>query len=446
MSIGITKQRTKKTVFLILIFAIMIRLFTFIVILVRDSTLWVEASSLLPRGINPYKTDIDFFYKYPPLFYYLISFFGVVTNFTYLGPKLMVFVFDILNIGIIFFIGKKLKNESFGLKIMSIYALNPVIILQFYADTNEFVTLFFTLLAIYFLIDKKILFTAISLALGITFKLYPIFFLIPITIYLYRNLEKKSFQRLALFYFYLLFSILILVLPFLILSPLAFIEKSLIHASRMNKGNSLTELLPSLLYLYKPVINIFGITFSFQFLIQIGILGLSFVFFLVSQKKFDFYNLLIAIVLISYILPLINYQIQLKYIFLIPFPFILLIIYSRSYKFEELELYKIFLLDLISFSLLILIYIFLYPPLGNLINPSMRDEKIPLLMIIWIIDTCLIIINDYLRKEGDFMIYILGILPFMVYYFILNFIGAILCFILLVVNVSYFIAKYWQKW
>ena len=57
----------------IFIFALVIRLFTFFVVFIGDSLYWVEMSSFLYRGVNPYETDVEFFYKYPPLFAEVLS-------------------------------------------------------------------------------------------------------------------------------------------------------------------------------------------------------------------------------------------------------------------------------------------------------------------------------------------------------------------------------------
>ncbi|MGQ4872944.1 MAG: hypothetical protein ACP6IY_02610 [Promethearchaeia archaeon] len=432
-----------KQFMIILFFAIIIRLFTFFLVLVGDTILWMEASSFLIEGINPYEREEDFFYKYPPLFYYILTFFGLLTNYSYLGPKLMIFFFDILNIFIIYKIGLELKGKVLGTNITLFYALNPVIILQFFGDTNEFVSLFFSLLSIYFLIKEKIIFSSISLSLGIGFKLYPIFFLIPITLYIYRNWPNRI-KKLFIYYIIIIIIIFLICLPFLIISPEIFLKRFFIHTSRMNLGNSLTSIIPELLYFYRPAFIIFGITFSYQFIIQVCVLMFIFLFFFfLSEKNFNIYNFFTVCVIISLVLPLINYQIQFKYFFLLSYPFLLILIYNNMKTIKEMEIYLFFFLNCISIIFYLIIYIILYPPISNLINPYETNEKIQLIILFCIIDVIFYTINDYRYKdEGDYKIYLLNFFPLLSFYFINNYIGGIFTMILICINIFYVYFKY----
>jgi 4-amino-4-deoxy-L-arabinose transferase-like glycosyltransferase len=446
-------NRKKKSIYLnhrfffnILIFAIVIRLFTLFVVFINDSVLWVEASTLLFNGINPYETNVDFFLKYPPLFYYLISFFGLLSNFSYLGPKLMVFGFDILNILIIYKMGVKIRNKNFALISVVYYSFNPNIILQFYYDVNEFVTLFLTLLAIYLIVTEKYKLSSISLSLGIAFKIYPVFFLIPITIYMYRNLQKKRIFNLLIYYILILLTLLLISLPFLLISPNDFIQNLLIHTSRRNLGDSIIERIPELLVLYNSAFEVFGISFSYQFIIQICVLSSIFIFFLLAKKTFNLHDLFTVIVIISFVLPLVNYQIQLKYTNLIGFPFLIFIMYRKMRMIKEIKVYIFFLLNLFIIIAFFLIFIFLVPPIGNLITIEYTITKGMLIVVFWIIGYIIYIFINYKDKNyGDFKVYILIVLPFITYNLFDNVLGVIFSITIILFDIFYVFYKYWYK-
>ncbi len=435
-----------KPFILIILFAITIRFFAFFVIFLGDNFRWVEMSSLLINGINPYETNIEFFYKYPPLFHFFINFFGVMSNFTYIGPKLMVFCFDILNLIIIYLMGIKLKSRVLGTNAAIFYAFNPSVILQFNNEVNEIVTLFFSLLAIYFLISNRFVFSSISLSLGIGFKLYPIFFLIPILIYIYKNSTEKKIRNIFWYCTCIIIIFIGLSLPFLLISPDIFIYRFFIHSSRLNLGDSLTEQIPAILWLYNPAFEIFGFAFSYQFLIQMIIMLALFLFFFLSKKNFNIHDLLTSIVIISFILPLINYQIQLKYSNLIAFPFLLFIIYKDMKIIKENEIYLLYLVNLFFSLLFFLLMIFIFPPIDNLISYDFLMEKGGLSILFWLISSLIFIINDYRHhKEGDYKLFILIILPFIIYNLFNNWLGAIITIFLVVVGMLYIFKSYWFK-
>jgi len=413
---------------------------------VQDSLYWVEMSSFLIRGINPYETEIEFYYKYPPLFHYLINLFGILSDFSYIGPKLMIFCFDIINIIIIYKIGLKLKDDVLGANAALFYAFNPIIILQFYHDVNEFVTLCFTLLAIYFLISNKLTLSSISLALGIAFKLYPVFFLIPITIFIIKNSGDKKLKNIIFYYISIILTFVLVCVPFLIISPEVFIEKLFIHTSRMNLGDSITERIPELLILFKPAFEIFGISFSYQFIIQLLVLLFIFLFFFFSKEDFNVHDLFTVMVIISLVLPLINYQIQLKYTYLIAFPFLLFIIYKNKSTFKESELYYLYFINFISFLLFLLLLILFYPSLEILLSYELLVIKGKFYVIFWISSFILFIINEYRHHEqGDYKAHILCLLPFITYNLIADVIGVIITLSIIMITIFYIFYRYWFK-
>jgi len=437
-----------KKFLLILFFAISIRIFSFLVVLVMDSMYWVEMSSFLFNGINPYETSTEFFYKYPPLFHYLINIFGFISDFSYVGPKLMVLSFDILNIIVIYKLGIALKGKTLGENVALLYSLNPLIILQNFHDVNEFITLFFTLLCIYFLLTERYAISAIFLSLGIAFKIYPIFLLIPITLYLYKNAQdiKLRFRRLALYFSIVFLTMVIISLPFLVVSPGSFIQKFLIHTSRLNRGDSLTDRLPELLIMYETAFEIFNISISYQFILQAIILILVFSIPFFLKKEFNIYDLFLIWIFIALLLPLINYQIQLKYTNLIAFPFLLLIMCNRMKSCSEGEIYFLYFMNFIPTIIFFLLYVLFFPPIDNLLSVENLVEKGMFFGGIFIICYMIFILNEYYhRKYRDYIIPILNILPFIIHNFIQNYWGDIIALTIIFCNIIYTYNKYWNK-
>jgi len=438
----------KKVFYICIIFGMFLRLTTFFFILDIDIVFHTEMSRFLADGKNPYTSDLEYYYKYPPLSYYLYSIFGILTNFSYSGPKLLLFTADIINIYLIYKIGLTIKNAKLGAISALNYTLNPLVLAQFFHDVNEIASLTFTLLAIYFLLINRRILSAVSLTLGIGFKLYPLFFLIPITLYIYKNItEKKVFNVFK--YYIIIFAVFLLIcLPFLILSPQIFIERLFLHSSRRNLGFNIIYHLENLEFLYNSAFTIFNINFSYQFLIQVVILGVIFLFFFFSSKDFNIKDLFIVMVLISFVLPLINFQIQFKYTYLIAFPFMIYIINQKSKNISEIEFYYLFLINFFAIVIFLLIIILQNDSFDLLISPeySYIIQKESIFMSIFLISFLIFLIYEERRKDGgDPLLHLTATLPFIIYSIYYNSSGAIIAYLFCLLNVLYFIFRYQIK-
>jgi hypothetical protein len=73
----------------------------------------------------------------------------------------------------------------------------------------------FSLLSLYFLINKKITLSAGCLVLGLFSKLYPAMFLLPITVYFIRSKTVSKYKTLGKFYFVFIAGLMLFVLPFM---------------------------------------------------------------------------------------------------------------------------------------------------------------------------------------------------------------------------------------
>ncbi len=432
----------------ILILGILVRIITFFFIFVVDITYFVKASTFLVNGVNPYETNSDFFCKYPPFFYYLITLFGLLTTFSYFGPKLMVVCFDSLNIIIIYKLGGILKDRNLGLNISILYAFNPIIIVSIYHDVNEFITLFFTLVSVYYLILKKNIISSIFLALGIGFKLYPAFFLIPITAFIYKNStnSQKGVINVFLYYIIIFLTLFFISLPFLFFSPVKSIECFLIHTNRRNLGYSLVEIFPYLTIFYDIKVSIFNFSVSLQFIIQVAIFLSIFAFLLVGFKKFSITDLFGVMVIITVLLSLLTYQIQNKYTNLMSFPFLLFILYKDRRSILKSETIFRFLNVLLPVLVFIFIFLLIYPPIGNLIQMDLLFERGFIYTIFWLVSFFIFIFYEIkLKNEGEYKIHLLNVLPMIAFLVINNIFGAIIIILMLVGNVFYTINKFWFK-
>ncbi len=73
----------------------------------------------------------------------------------------------------------------------------------------------FSLFSLYFLINKKIKLSAMSLVFGVFSKLYPAMFLLPITFFFIRSNSTDKLKNLAKFYLIFIIGLMLLILPYL---------------------------------------------------------------------------------------------------------------------------------------------------------------------------------------------------------------------------------------
>ena len=308
-------DKTDKNFLLILILSCILKIFLVFMLPenIYNIYYWTQGSTLLLEGTNPYTMN-EFLSKYPPLFYYVSNFFGMFFGKSLITPKIMIFVFEAGNIIMIFKIGVLLRNRNFGIVLSTFYLLNPLNIIQFYYGENEFVTIFFILTSLYYFFKKKFLISSIFLGLGVCFKIYPIILVIPISIHLLKNYDIKT---LVYYIFIGIITIYLICLPFLIIDGELFIEKILIHTSRRHYGYLIDS--PFVLSLYDTKVTVFNISFSIIFIIQ-------FIFFVVifllglRCKTFNNFHILVYILIMTYSIPIITFQISARYFGLIFLP------------------------------------------------------------------------------------------------------------------------------
>ncbi len=199
---------------------------------------------LLLQGVNPYLTTPDSFASlgmtvpqgqelitgmgslnasnytnYPPvaqLIYFLTALFA---GKSILGSVIVMRLFLIAaDIGTLYF-GKKLL-EKLNLPIHHIFwfFLNPFILIELTGNLHfEGVMVFFLVGALYFLVSKKWLWSAVFLGLSVATKLIPLLFLPLLLPYFLNEFPSRlqAIKKLTLYYMVVLGTVVLLFLPFL---------------------------------------------------------------------------------------------------------------------------------------------------------------------------------------------------------------------------------------
>ena len=206
---------------------------------------------LLVQGINPYLSTPDSFTlfgmrsimegpmlidsmgslnashytNYPPVAQFIYGITALFAGKSILGSVIVMRLFLIAaDIGTLYF-GKKLL-EKLKLPILHLFwfFLNPFIIIELTGNLHfEGVMAFFLVGALYFLVSKKWLWSALFLGLSVATKLIPLLFLPLLLPYFLNEFPSRmqAFKKLTLYYLTVLGTVLLLFLPFL---STAFIE------------------------------------------------------------------------------------------------------------------------------------------------------------------------------------------------------------------------------
>lgn len=185
---------------LYIIFSRVLILFSF-PLLSDDIYRFIWDGSLLHHGINPFSltpnqlmqinpdwvdatlfekmNSRDYYSVYPPINQFAFYLSAIPGKGNLLASavilRIIIMVFDFGNI---YLIKKLLRFYKKDEKLVYLYALNPLVIIEFTGNLHfEAVMIFFTLLAISFLLQNKWIWAAVALSLAINAKLLPLIFL-----------------------------------------------------------------------------------------------------------------------------------------------------------------------------------------------------------------------------------------------------------------------------
>ena len=154
--------------------------------------------------------------NYPPINQLCFFIAAILANKSILGSVIVMRTLIILaDIGIVFIGIKLLKKLNLNPKNIFLYGLNPFIIIELTGNLHfEPVMLFFLVWALYKLAQKRWIFAAVLLAISVSVKLIPLFFL-PLFFQWFTNKKTSlSFFKLLLFYSLVLLITALLFLPF----------------------------------------------------------------------------------------------------------------------------------------------------------------------------------------------------------------------------------------
>lgn len=226
---------------------------------------------------NPYTNpEIAFYWKYPGLYFLYMGTLGAFGLHSDFGIRLFIGIFDIINCIIIAQIAKQIqaqyqpkKDAQFNPWIFSLlYFYFPQHITALISGENDIIALTFLLYAVNRFLERKAMISAISLGLGIMFKVFPIFLLIPVGIY---YIKAQKWKELIKYLIWVGIIFFLTSLPFLIQNPSAYIRGIFLHASRLPTGFTYSEFLD---IPYQVAFILLGIKISYMFLGQIICLGI----------------------------------------------------------------------------------------------------------------------------------------------------------------------------
>ena len=153
-----------------------------------DYHVFNDAGHYVYLGLSPYLRHT---YRYTPLLSWL---FTINHYFNYLHlTKIIFMLFDILT-GIVIYCLLPSKNSSWQCcKITSLWLLNPMVITISTRGNAETILCFLVMLTILTLKNRWFGLSSLLFGLSIHFKIYPIIYAIPITIYLFYSLKENKY-------------------------------------------------------------------------------------------------------------------------------------------------------------------------------------------------------------------------------------------------------------
>lgn len=167
---------------IILCFGILLRLFLAFSTFHPDLLAFYLGGKMVGEGniLNLYDLSFEMAtFNYPPLIYWFFGLFNLLTGGNFYLLKLPYLIFD-LSLGLILMKLVEPKNKVF---VFGLWMFNPINLYATYMMGQfDIIPTFFTVLSVYLVAKNRLQLSALALGLGIAFKLYPIFLLIPLII------------------------------------------------------------------------------------------------------------------------------------------------------------------------------------------------------------------------------------------------------------------------
>ena len=229
----------------------------------RDATFWfINRSTAVLNG----QTSFTDFWDCKPVWTYALAawfyFFGISVG----NILLLLLIVDVSTILVMFFIGKDVLGIKQGYLASMFYAFNPFTIIFSSAEGKmDAIPVLCALLAFWFLKQRKIDLSAISLGVGIMFKYLAGLYFIPFLFFL-----KKSWNRTDIIRYIAIcaVTVVLIALPFLLIAPLRLIEDTFLFFVTKEMSQWMHELHP---YNFMP----FYVPFIFVWIAWIAVIFLA---------------------------------------------------------------------------------------------------------------------------------------------------------------------------
>lgn len=263
--------------------------------------------TLLREGLNPYEQERGYYYKYPAFYFLFMGAWGYLGVSSYVEIKL---IFGLFSLGTCVVLYRfctqifEVDSDARILFILFIYWFNPLHLQTLLAGENDVVAMFFLLLAVYTFLQDRYVLSTFWLGLGVNFKVFPLLFLIPVTL---AFLKRKEWKNLIFYWGGQAVVFLGCSAYFLWQDSSLFLEGLLSHTSRIHDGFSWGAMFPCL---YTPLFHLpwEDTSISLWFIVQILVLGGFFLVGYVSEEDFGSKQVLMYTVLIYALFPLLGHQ------------------------------------------------------------------------------------------------------------------------------------------
>ena len=311
------KKEEKMLVFAVISFFV-VKLFLLVPAYSDENIYFNMAKNMVEKGLIPYR---DFFYAHPPLHIYLLFFtFSIFGESVFIG-KLVPLVFSSLCAVLVFFISKEFfkKDKKIPLIASLIFLFSPQMLSFSSLAYGMWPAIFWGLLSLYFILDKKPILSAFFCTLAI-FTRYLLFFYLPILFYFsYKNNTHRKF----IFSFLFIFSVF-------------FVTSSLLFNHSFVKDTILYHLFSKIIYGIRPVIiEYLAMNSPFIFLS---------LFFLYFNKKYRLYAIM---PLLLDVVILLMFKLSFYHYFLISLPFYSIMAGHLITKTEYMEAFFVIFLFMI---------------------------------------------------------------------------------------------------
>lgn len=205
----------------------------------------------LVNGILPYQPYNGLRWEYPPLAYLFMVIPRLFTSDPVIYTLIYIIMVLIVTLIGLWLIRKiAMKHDKNAKVLMLAYTASVLFLVSFYFDRFDVIVAVITIAAVYLYMEKKYYWAFILLSIGMFIKLYPgllfLFFLIPI----FANRDfKLGIRCLSIF----LVTSIILIIPFILMSPDTYLSFITYHT---NRGIQLESVFSS----FALMLELFGLT------------------------------------------------------------------------------------------------------------------------------------------------------------------------------------------